>query len=288
MKKQFIKGILSLHVSIIFVSFAAIFSKAVAQPVTIIIAGRVLTGFLALSLVRCFFFQSGVPVSRRDAFMLFFLGLVLACHWLSFFAAVKMSSVAVGVLSFSTYPALILLLEVWRQRRCPAWTEIMMVCGAVIGTALLNPPDSSGLLSVGVLYGLLSGVLYAFLLLANRYMADRYGGLLVGWHEQRSALIFLSPFLFWHGPGLSAVEIGLITVLGVFCTAFAHTLFIQGSCWVQPRTASLINSLEPVYSILYAMLIFREFPEYTALTGGVLILLSSTAAQLQELRLSPK
>ena len=64
----------------------------------------------------------------------------------------------------------------------------------------------------------------------------------------------------------------LILVLGVACTAVAHTVFISGLRGVTNRTASYFAYLEPVYGIALAALLLQEVPSMRNLAGGAMIL----------------
>ena len=70
---------------------------------------------------------------------------------------------------------------------------------------------------------------------------------------------------------LSTREVVLLLVLGVLCTAVAHTLFIESLAVLRTQTASIISALEPVYGILLAALVLGEVPSFRTLVGGGLI-----------------
>jgi drug/metabolite transporter (DMT)-like permease len=60
-------------------------------------------------------------------------------------------------------------------------------------------------------------------------------------------------------------------VLGVVCTALAHTLFIRSLRALSAHTASVVAALEPVYGIALALLLLGEVPPARTLAGAVLI-----------------
>jgi drug/metabolite transporter (DMT)-like permease len=73
-------------------------------------------------------------------------------------------------------------------------------------------------------------------------------------------------------------ELILIVVLGVVCTALAHTLFIASLLRVPAATASVVSVLEPVYGIALAALLQGEIPDARTLAGGALIVLAALLA----------
>jgi drug/metabolite transporter (DMT)-like permease len=82
--------------------------------------------------------------------------------------------------------------------------------------------------------------------------------------------VFLSPF---YAPLLtiSLTELTTIIILGVFCTALAHTLFIDALASVRSQLASVTAALEPVYGIILGLLVLGEYPTFRELLGGVFI-----------------
>jgi drug/metabolite transporter (DMT)-like permease len=66
-------------------------------------------------------------------------------------------------------------------------------------------------------------------------------------------------------------ELLILLFLGVFCTALAHTLFIASMRSLTAQSASLIASLEPVWGIIFGIILLHELPTLTTLLGGILI-----------------
>ena len=69
----------------------------------------------------------------------------------------------------------------------------------------------------------------------------------------------------------SARDILLITILGVFCTALAHTLFVLSLRGVSAHAASVVSLLEPVYGIALAAALLGQHPDARTLAGAALI-----------------
>ena len=67
-------------------------------------------------------------------------------------------------------------------------------------------------------------------------------------------------------------------MLGLACTALAHTLFIGALAAVNAHTASVIAALEPVYGIVLALALLGEVPGPRTLAGGALIVAAAVIA----------
>ncbi|EAA3799219.1 EamA family transporter, partial [Salmonella enterica subsp. enterica] len=66
-----------------------------------------------------------------------------------------------------------------------------------------------------------------------------------------------------------------IALLGLLCTALAHSLFVASLRVLNARSASVVFALEPVYGIVFAWWLFNEQPGPRMLLGGGLILLAT-------------
>jgi drug/metabolite transporter (DMT)-like permease len=82
----------------------------------------------------------------------------------------------------------------------------------------------------------------------------------------------LFPFLIFQDFTLQPSDYVLLVILGVFCTALAHVLFIRSLVQVKAQLASIIASLEPVYGIIFAFVLLGEVPALRTILGGVIIL----------------
>jgi drug/metabolite transporter (DMT)-like permease len=70
----------------------------------------------------------------------------------------------------------------------------------------------------------------------------------------------------------------LLIVLGVACTALAHTLFIASMHRVSAHRASVVAALEPVYGIALAAWLLHEIPNGRTIVGGGLVVAAALLA----------
>lgn len=263
----------SLHLSVLLFGAAGLFGKLLDLHPVAIVLGRVVFASLALGV---FLGARGVSLAlerKRDAAGLVGLGVLLAVHWATFFHSIQLSSVAVGLLTFSTFPVFTAFLEplLLRER----WSHGDMAAALVTfaGVALVAPEfDWSNDFTRGAAWGVVSGLTFALLSVANRSYVRRYPALVLAFHQDLWAMVVLLPFLPALGPVPDAGEIALLVLLGVVFTAGAHSLFIHGLREVRARSASIIATLEPVYGIAFAALLLGELPAGRTVAGGAVIL----------------
>jgi drug/metabolite transporter (DMT)-like permease len=123
----------------------------------------------------------------------------------------------------------------------------------------------------GLLWGVLSGFMFALLAVGNRGLAMRRSASGVALWQNTCAAACLLP-AFALDPAIpGARDVVLLIVLGVVCTALAHTLFIRSMRIVSAHTASVVAALEPVYGIALAFALLGERPGWRTLIGAALI-----------------
>lgn len=267
------RSLLEIHAAVFLFGFPGLFAKWLPLPPHLIVLGRVVFASLTLVLVLAAARQSLRIKPAGDVRLLLFCGVLLAVHWTLFFQSIQVSSVAVGLLAYASFPVFTALLEplVTSERWDPSALGFAGIAAA--GIVLMVPAfDLSNAVVRGLLWGLGAGVTFALLTLVNRTLAQRQSSLTVAFYQDLVAAAVLAPFTAGAAAALSARSLLLLAVLGIFGTAAAHTLFIGGMKRVKARTASLISALEPVYGIVLALLFLGERPSLRTLAGGTLIL----------------
>jgi drug/metabolite transporter (DMT)-like permease len=274
-----------IHVAVLLFGLAGLFGKWLTLSPFIIVLGRVVFASLVLGgLVVFAGWARAAGISfRSDPVMFVLLGLILAVHWTAFFRSIQVSSVAVGLLAYSTFPLFTSFLEPLLNREPWEGRHFFLSLGCLAGVVLIVPRFDPGLaVFQGVAWGVFAGLTFALLTTLNRRLTARHSALVIAFYQDLFAALFLVPFLFLLRPAFSGRDIGLLAVLGIACTALAHTLFIQGMRGISARTASIISSLEPAYGAVLALVFLGEVPSGRTVAGGVIIIGSTVLASLAE------
>jgi drug/metabolite transporter (DMT)-like permease len=268
--------------AVLLFGFPGLFGKWLALAPVLIVLGRVLFASLALGLVLRLGRPRAEFIPGRDRPLLILCGFILAAHWTMFFESVQVSSVAVGLLSYSTFPVFTAFLEpaVLKEKWDP-WSLLLALL-TTAGIYLIVPAAGpAGPVLKGVMWGLGAGLSFALLTVLNRRLAGRHSSLTVAFDQDLFAALCLLPFALVLPFRLGLRDLGLLALLGVFGTAAAHTLFINGMKRVPARTASIISSLEPVYGIVLALVFLKEVPSLRTIAGGGLILAAALAVTIR-------
>jgi drug/metabolite transporter (DMT)-like permease len=265
-------SLIQLHFSVLLAGGAGLFAKFVEASPAVITCGRTLFGSAALAVVALLI-QSDLRVRcRKDLLMLAGSGAILALHWFSFFVAIRVSTVAIGLLAFSSFPLFVTFLEpvIFRERL--RGHDVITAVLVVLGLILVTPNwDLSNHLTQGVLWGVFSAFTYALLSLMSRWYVRVYPTVTVAFYQQAFAALCALPFaLSWQG-SISGRDLGLLILLGVVFTGLAQGLAVASLRHLRAQTVGVAYGMEPVYGVVFAWLMLHELPSARTLCGGALI-----------------
>jgi drug/metabolite transporter (DMT)-like permease len=272
-------GLIDIHVAVLLFGLAGLFGKFLVLPAWCIVLGR--TGFatIVLGVILLLTKRNSPPKDAKIVVFFGFLGLILAVHWITFFHAIQVSSVAVGLLAFSTFPVFITCIEPWwfkeKRRRMDMVTALLVLVGLGI---MVYPSSFGGQIFSGVLWGTVSGFTFAVLSLLNRKWVREYPPVVIAFSQNAGATLLLLPMMASVNVRIDAGQLGMLVFLGVVCTALSHALFIRGLTFVRAQLASVIACLEPVYGIVFAYFLLHEIPSFHTLAGGAVILMTTLVA----------
>jgi drug/metabolite transporter (DMT)-like permease len=267
------KNLLEIHTAVLFFGLAGLFGKLILLPPLVIVLGRVIFAAVFLALLALYLKQNIQLNQKKDYLYLFIMGIILALHWWTFFQAIRVSTVAVGLLTYSTFPIFVTFLEPYFFKENIKRSDIFLALFTFLGVILVIPRfQIANNITQGALWGIASGFTFAVLSILNRKYVKKYSSLVIAFYQDSAAAIVLLPFLFLMEFTFTLKDILLLALLGVCFTALAHTLFIKGLTRVKAQTASIIACLEPVYGIVMAFFFLGEMPGLRVVFGGILIL----------------
>ncbi|MBV7564512.1 DMT family transporter [Pseudomonas sp. sia0905] len=274
---------IQLHTAALLVGVSALFGESLKVSASMIVLGRSAFALMALSLFcLCLGKRPWSGVTSATATKLLATGLALGAHWLLFFMAVQTGGVAVATLGFASFPAFTALIErlVFGQHlgRSDRWILVLVSIGLVLITPSFDLRDGA---TVGLLYGVLSGAIYAAIAVANKHAASSVDGLASCWWQCLAISLALLLWCLPEVPTITNHDWLQLAALGVLCTALAYSLFIASLRHVRTHTAAVVITMEPIYAIAGAWLLFGAVPTAGMLLGGALILGAVAWAGLQ-------
>ncbi len=237
-------------------------------------------------------------LDRRTLVVAILLGLLYTGNSGTYFAALETVSASLGALIVYIYPAIVAVLSLRVGRRLEgrrAWGALAL---ATVGVALAvgNIDASSAPPLSGLLLMLASPVIYSvWIVLAARLSGERRGGVgreaasgvdpivagavmmsATGATYWLSALAVGTPVLPWAIP--AAAWVGIAGV-GIVATFIAILAFYAGAHRIGAARASLVSTVEPIWTIVLANVLFAEVLGPLQVLGGALILAGVVIAQ---------
>ena len=272
-KESFNRNIIYLHIAVMLFGLAGVAAQFVEVPAVLVALGRVVCSSLLLLIIAAARKDSLRLNSGKDYCMIILTGAVMAIHWTTFFQSIQVSTVAIGTITFSTFPLFLTFIEpiVFHEklRSQSVLSAVLLLIGVMITIPEFSMENHT---TIGIIWGMVSSLSYAVLTLANRYFSPRYPARTVCLYEQGSAAIVLLPALFLVETTWRPLDLAGIAFVGFICTAFAHSLYVSAQKSVRAQTAGIISGMETVYGILYALLFLGEVPTIRELAGGIVIL----------------
>lgn len=235
-------------------------------------------GFVALASGRL---RALRPGRRLPALVA--LGVVQGAHWLLFFEAVKLGSVALAVLTFYAAPVFLAVLAplVLAERLSNVALGALVPGGAGIALVALGSGEGGGGANGwAIAGGLGSAAAYAVLvILSKRLLADRAEPLTVAFWDCLVGAIAVAPALLVAGRVLpdGGREWGAVLLLGVVFTGLSTLVYAGLLRHVSAQAAGLLTFLEPVAAVVLAWALVDERLTVLTLAGGALVLLAGIA-----------
>lgn len=265
-------ALIQMHIAAVLFGISGIFGNLIHSNAFVIGFGRSIFAILAMTILSVRFRLVPWRIPFKVFYTLVLSGILLAAHWVTFFYAIKVGNVAMATLGFACFPACVALFEMLFFKEKIAATEYGMLLCVSIGLIMVTPSfDLSNGGTLGLIWGVISGILYGANVVINRYNMEMTTGVQICWWQCVVVLIVLCPFSVSQLSTVPKMDWLWIACLGLLCTGLSYYLFISSLTAIKAKTASIIIALEPVYAIIGAWILFHETPGIRTIAGGIII-----------------
>ncbi len=276
------RAYLLMHLAIFLWGFTGIFGKAIAMNEGMIVWYRMCISAAAL-LVYMRWRGKALRTSPRMLWRMCAIGAIVAVHWLTFYASIKASNVSVALACFSSIALFTSVLEPFFFRVRHHFSELMLGIGVIGGLYLIFAFQQAHI--YGMALALFSALLASIFTILNKKMVAGEQHEKVTFYELASGFVFLTlllPLYYRFAGGTFEVPGGqdllYLVLLSVICTTFAFTISMEALKKVKAFTMNLSVNLEPIYSIILAMIFFNEQRFLTAgFFWGAVVIIGSVA-----------
>jgi drug/metabolite transporter (DMT)-like permease len=253
------KDYVNLHFLVFLWGFTAILGKLISIPAVEMVFYRTLLSALGMGALMLFRKET-FGVSKTDLLKLLLTGIVVGAHWLTFFAAVKISNPSTALVGFATCSLWAALLEPAVKGQKVQFIEVLLGVVVVIGLYIIFSFNFE--YPLGLFLGILSGITVAIFGVINSLMVRRINSTAITFYEMTGACLSLVVFMMFM-PGEaqlspSALDWVWLSILALVCTVYAYAIAIELMKRLSVFFIQLSLNLEPVYGIILALLIFGE------------------------------
>lgn len=283
------RSLISLHLTIILLGGTALFSRLVPLSAGDITLVRSVLASVALFAFLTMAKESLRLNAKKDYVIALGLGILMALHWVTYFSAMQYASVSVGMIALFTFPVITVLIEPFFEKVSLVWQDVLSALAVLVGVYFIVPVASlENDITLGVLIGIVSAILYAFRNLIHRNHFKHYSGAKAMAWQTLVIAVLLAPFGSAELSTASSNTWLLLLLLGTVFTALPHALIAASLRHLRAKTFSLIACMQPLYGVILAVILLNEKPSWQTLLGGILITSASVYETLNTHKLHMK
>ena len=246
---------------VVILGFTGILGKLISLDAIHLVWYRMGFAFIALALFLLIKKQL-FSVRRRDFFELLAVGTLVTIHWLCFFKSIKVSSVSIAVVCMATSSLFSAIIEPLFFKRKLLKYEVIMGIIVVVALAFVMGAEKKHIL--GYLYGIMAAFFGTLFTIFNAKYIQKVGAAQITMIEMLAGVVIIS-FLFIFQQDftvftstISITNLNYLIILAVLCTAMVFVWMTEIMRYISPYSLIMAINLEPIYSILLALLIFGE------------------------------
>ncbi|MDG1158098.1 MAG: DMT family transporter [Flavobacteriales bacterium] len=257
------KYLILLHLIVFIFGFTGILGELITLPAVNLVFFRCLIAMVVIFL----FALLSKRIKRFDtitSLKMLGIGVLTAIHWILFFASIKLSTVSVAVSIMASTALWVALFEPLVTKRKILASEIILGVMVIIGLMIIFSFETKYILGLSV--ALISAMFAAVFSTFNAQMVKRIDSVNLGFYEMTSATVVVGAYLLLKGEmsfDISTNDVLWLLVLGIVATAFAFVISIEVMKELSPFTVGLTINLEPIYTIILALIIFGSDEKMT-------------------------
>ncbi|MBR6789505.1 MAG: EamA family transporter [Oscillospiraceae bacterium] len=237
---------------------------------------------LAAVLIGVYLMITGqkIPFSaiRKELPLLIFSGMAMGFNWIFLFEAYKYTTVSVATLSYYFAPVIVTVVcpILFREKMTPKqWICFgMSTLGIALVTGIGDTSAGSSHLT-GILFGLAAAVLYATVVLINKFIKN-VGGIHRTFLQFLAAIVTLAPYIFLtsgvHLGGMDGMGWICLLVVGLIHTGITYCMYFSSLGKMPGQEAAILSYVDPLVAVVISVTTLGETMTVTQIIGGTLIL----------------
>ena len=245
-----------------------------------LIALRLLISFATLSVVLTSFAKDSFKIQRTDALLFLVLGVfAIALQRISYFYAVDLTTATVAAILFYTYPIFVTLSASFFLKEKITSRVLLAIVLTFFGVALVVRVYDTSSLSVnlaGIIFGLLSSLLFALYFMITKKLRNRYAGWTLTLYGDGIGALTLIPVISLSLPEITKFSLQLwllIFTIAWIPSLLAYLLYSYALKYVKASKGSILSVIEPLSAALFSTTLIGESLEKPQIIGIALALI---------------
>lgn len=256
------KALFQLHTAVFLWGFTGVLGRVITLDQTWLVWYRLLITSVSLWLLY-YFLNKIRRLPLKSVLYIGGIGLIQALHWVAFYGSIKYANVTIALTTLSTSALLASFIEpLFLNRRIDA-VEVFLGLFAIGGIIIIYYTHLG--FSIGIVIGLISALLTVIVSVLNKKIVDSYHPEQITLYQLTGGFVGLSlliPIYQHFLPEENFIPLPVdwlwLFILSWVCTIFTFYLYIRSLKKISAFTMNLTLTLEPVYGILLAFLLYRE------------------------------
>lgn len=252
-----------MHLIIFVWGFTGILGKLIHLNALELVWHRILVALLSLLIgLRLLKLPMRIK-STKHLLLTLGVGVFVAVHWITFYVSIQLSTASLGILCLSTATLHVTWLEPLVMKRKFSWVEFCMGLFVIYGIYFVSSGFSAQDYEA-LVYGLVSALMGACFNVFNGRLVQYTPSTTITLHEMIMAMAVLTGVLAYEGRlnaelfHMTMSDFLWLLFLGILCTSVAFILTIDIIKKLGTFTVSLSINLEPVYTMILAIVILHE------------------------------
>ena len=213
---------------------------------------------------------------KRELALLLLSGAAMGFNWILLFEAYKYTTVSVATLSYYFAPVIVMVVCPLLFKEKLTGKEILCFVMATAGLVLITGTAGGGGSDLlGIAFGLGAAVLYATVMLLNKFIKG-VTGLQRTFVQFIAAIVVLVPYVALTGGftlgGLNTEGWVALLVLGVVHTGITYCMYFTALKDLPGREVAILSYIDPLVAVLVSVLWLGEDMSVPQIIGGLLIL----------------
>ena len=269
---------LQLHFIVLLWGFTPVLGKLISLPALDLVFWRLIFASLSLA-VFIIYKKFKFDLSIKETSVIFIMGILVGVHWYFFYHAIKVSNVSIAMAGFSTMTLFGSILQPILLKKKFFWGDAFYGVIILFGLAIILQFESGT--TEGIIYGILAAFTGAFFGIYNGKLILKHNSSYITFVEFIGALVFIVFIKLLlndnhlYLTSFNNYDFIWLLILSILCTTLAFTLSVEIMKYFSPFTVIITNNLEPVYGVLFSVLLFgqTEIMSKQFYIGAIIILI---------------